>query len=156
MLFAAAFEPGPEGRKTFLLSGATLLMLALALPASWLALNSGLPPVKLANLQQALWMLVCAPVIEEVVFRRILQKNLGDFLSQRFSQHSAAVCAALISAVVFALCHGYRVGPQWMVLWLVPGLALAEIWRRERSVWICILVHAYFNGSIWITGVSWT
>jgi membrane protease YdiL (CAAX protease family) len=153
VVFAAVPKPGPAGRKKILPAGATLLTVALALPIAWLALNFGLPSVKLANLQQTLWMLVCAPVLEELVFRNILQLNLADYLSRRLSPEYAPHLAVLISASIFALCHGYRLGPQWMVLWIVPGWALAEIWRRDRSVWACIVVHAYFNGIIWLVGL---
>lgn len=152
MLLAATLKQGRPGGKVFLFSGVTLLMLALALPVSWLALNLGLQPVRLASPQQALWMLVCAPVIEEFVFRRILQRNLADFLSQRVGDAAAPLLAVLISATVFAICHGYRVGLLWGLLWVAPGLALAEIWRRDRSVWVCIFVHAYFNAAIWLAG----
>ena len=127
--------------------------MAMAMPVSWLALSFGLAPVKITNLQQAVWLLVLSPVLEEFVFRSILQRNLADLLAQRFSKNLAPLFAALISASIFALCHGYRVGPQWMALWIVPGWALAEIWRRERSVWICMAVHAYFNGTFWIMGL---
>jgi membrane protease YdiL (CAAX protease family) len=127
-------------------------MLALAMPVAWLGLNLGLQPVRLASLQQALWMLVCAPVIEEFVFRSILQRNLSDLLSQRVGEVAAPVLAVLASAIAFAICHGYRVGPLWALLWIVPGLALAEVWRRLRSVWICIFIHAYFNAAICLAG----
>ena len=153
MLSAATGTQGLEGRNAFRLSGATLLLTALTVPASWLALNCGLLPVRVANLQQAAWLLVFSPVLEEFVFRSILQRNLTDYFARRCSENRAPFLAALISAGIFALCHGYRVGPQWMALWIVPGWALAEIWRRERSVWICMAAHACFNGSFLIMGL---
>ena len=36
--------------------------------------------------------------------------------------------------------------------WLVPALALGELWRHNRKLWLCVTMHAWFN--VWLAGVT--
>lgn len=143
------------------LSSPTLIILALTLPAAWLAHHLGLPAPELINWQQTLWFLAGAPLIEELVFRWLLQKNLEDFLSRypvredttASAQSRAALLALFITALLFALAHLARIGSLWAIAWFIPGLALADLWRRTRSIGFCIGLHAYFNATFCI--VTW-
>ena len=76
-----------------------------------------------------------APVVEEVLFRGYFYVTLKRYVG--------SVGAALFVSVLFAVCHGnVRVIPGLFVL------SICEIITFERfgSLWICICMHACFNG----------
>lgn len=78
---------------------------------------------------------IAAPVTEELLFRVTLQ----GWLSERLSGLEA-VC---LTALVFALVHGWR-----DALPLIPlSLILGGIFHRTRSYWSCVATHALFNGT---------
>ncbi|KQU46777.1 hypothetical protein ASG84_09865 [Rhodococcus sp. Leaf278] len=77
------------------------------------------------------------PLIEEIVFRRILL----DWLR---SKMPTAVSAALVT-VVFALCH---IAPPAMlyILFLGTGLVALRLWYR--SLWAPLILHAFNNAVV--------
>lgn len=138
---------------------------AAAAGVAWLAhhwLGIGLRP---AGAGAWLWVLLGAPVLEESVFRLLVQSSLHEGLQRwrlplrgRFWPRSAAVRAAVrgwatehgaivLTAMAFAAAHAPSHG--WHCLWwLVPGWALAEVWRRSGSLGACVATHAWFNLSL--------
>lgn len=76
-----------------------------------------------------------APVVEEVLFRGYFYVTLKRYVG--------SVWSALFVSALFAVCHGnMRVIPGLFVL------SVCEIITFERfgSLWICICMHACFNG----------
>ena len=84
----------------------------------------------------AIWVSVAVvgPLVEEVVFRRIL---LG-WLESRVG----LVLAVLVQAAAFAVLH---VVPAAMVLTFLLGLATAILTRRHRSLWPALALHVLNN-----------
>jgi hypothetical protein len=80
------------------------------------------------------WALLPA-LTEELAFRRVI------FTTMR--RRWAAGPAALASAVVFALPHGYSPVGLLVVFW--TGLVTAWAFNRTGSLWPCIGVHAFRN-----------
>ena len=110
-------------------------------------------------------MLLGAPVLEESVFRLLVQSSLHEGLQRwrpplrsRFCPRPAAARAAVrrwaaahgatvLTTIAFAAAHAPAHG--WHCLWwLVPGWALAEVWRRSGSLGACVATHAWFNLSL--------
>ncbi|MBM4023569.1 MAG: CPBP family intramembrane metalloprotease [Planctomycetes bacterium] len=81
---------------------------------------------------------IAAPVVEELLFRRVLQGWLEKVLPA-----DGGLAAILLSAAAFALAH------QGQGLAFVPlfplGLVLGFIAHRTGSIVPCILLHALFN-----------
>ena len=77
------------------------------------------------------------PLIEEIVFRRILLDCLR-------SKMPTAVSAALVT-IVFALCH---IAPPAMlyILFLGTGLVALRLWYR--SLWAPLILHAFNNAVV--------
>lgn len=75
------------------------------------------------------------PFVEELTFRGILYASLRTRL--------AVWPAALVSAAVFAVAHGYGAAGGASVLW--SGVLWAVAYERTRSVWPGILAHATNN-----------
>lgn len=99
---------------------------------------------------------VLAPWIEELVMRTLLQRGLLELAMRRgASPARAAWLAASAAALAFALVHL----PDWSLAglrgcapWLVPGAALAAAWCWRRRTLDCVLLHAFFNVALWLTG----
>ena len=79
-------------------------------------------------------IVVVAPLVEELLFRGILYRNLAT----RFGP----VLAAIVSGVFFGVIHMNWAG-------LLPlsalGIALALLYERTGNLWSSILLHAVFN-----------
>jgi membrane protease YdiL (CAAX protease family) len=84
---------------------------------------------------------VFAPLFEEVIFRG----RLYGSLRARLSWPAAAVASALI----FGLAHGY--GPAGFASVLVSGLLWAWIYERTGSLLPCIAAHVINNLAVAVT-----
>jgi hypothetical protein len=93
-------------------------------------------PVKLAT--SLVETIVFAPIFEEVIFRGLFFATLR----RRFG----FVAAALISATVFAVAHGYGVLGFASVLW--SGILWAWVYERSGSVLPGILAHMLNNAAV--------
>ena len=83
---------------------------------------------------------VVAPVLEELIFRGLLQTALLGMVG--FERRWLVV---IMSAVVFALVHA---GTPWQVKpgLFVLGVVLGWLYERTGSLWPGVIVHAGFNG----------
>ncbi|GJD47920.1 hypothetical protein OPKNFCMD_0632 [Methylobacterium crusticola] len=87
----------------------------------------------------ALWLVVLAPLAEELLFRGDLFGRLRGLLPP--------AATVLASAGVFALCHAERGLTQPLsVLPLGLALGLMRLWTG--SLWPCIVLHAVSNGAV--------
>jgi membrane protease YdiL (CAAX protease family) len=80
--------------------------------------------------------IVWAPFFEEIGFRGILYATLRSRLRP--------LPAAAISALIFGFAHVYSLAGFLEVTW--TGFILAVGYERCRSLWPCIVAHAFNNG----------
>ncbi len=84
-------------------------------------------------------VVIVGPIIEELVFRKLLMDKLGAYGDR---------IAIFVSAIAFALYHGnlYQLFYAFGV-----GLILAFVYSRHGSVIYTIIIHAVMNfiGSLW-------
>lgn len=92
----------------------------------------------------ALWLVVGAPVVEEVIFRLGLQQEL----LQRLQPHSAWLANGL-TALVFSVAHELSHSPVMALLTLLPAVFIGHVYQRSRRLAPCIALHAFFN-VIWL------
>ena len=92
----------------------------------------------------ALWLVVGAPVVEEVIFRLGLQQEL----LQRLQPHSAWLANGL-TALVFSVAHELSHSPVMALLTLLPAVFIGNFYQRSRRLAPCIALHAFFN-VIWL------
>lgn len=81
---------------------------------------------------------VCAPIVEEVIFRYILQGWLRKKIKK-----GGAFFAVLISGTLFALCH--VAAPADLLLYLPSGLLWGAIYEKERCISLTICIHSVNN-----------
>lgn len=95
--------------------------------------------------QKGIWSIVLlavvAPITEEPLFRGLI---LGGFL-RRYSVKKAV----LVSAALFSLLH---VNPYQLASGFVLGIALAWVLLKTRSLWPCMILHAFYNSLGFIVG----
>ncbi len=98
--------------------------------------------------------LLVAPLVEEWVMRPLLQRGLAESLSRRGLPACTAMAgAASVATAVFALVH--LPGWSWAGLrdclpWLAPGAALAATWCWRQRTLDCVVLHAFFNTTLWL------
>ncbi len=77
---------------------------------------------------------VCAPILEEIVFRGIVYRNLRERLGFWAS--------ALITALIFGLVH---MDPYQIAAVLPLGFFFCYLYERFRKLWVPMLGHAINN-----------
>ncbi|UHC17746.1 CPBP family intramembrane metalloprotease [Methylobacterium currus] len=138
-----------------------LILLWPALQVAWTAgllWLAGQPPVRAWRLSPfltgevflawTLWLVVLAPLAEEMLFR-------GDLFG-RLTRHLAPAATVAVATVVFVLCHAEN-GLLQPVSVLPLGVALGLMRLWTGSLWPCIALHAASNGAVvlarvWSTG----
>lgn len=126
----------------------TLLELRLAPGA-----DPGWMPGATGGLVAWVWVLALAPMVEEAVMRPLFQtglrQQLGRIQRQGWgtSNDWRGYAANAGTALVFAMLHvpANGVAALW---WLLPAVAIGEVWRRSASWPLCVLLHAWFNANL--------
>lgn len=79
---------------------------------------------------------IIAPVVEEVIFRGLIYTRLQRAMRP--------VTAVLVSAFVFAFCHGQAI---WFCYAYILGLVFAHLTRMTNSIVPAVLMHVVFNST---------
>lgn len=105
-----------------------------ALPPQQLVIlfEAGGAPLAIATL--VLFAIVCAPVIEELIFRGCIYRFLKS--------QTAPIFAQIGSGAFFAVMHGNLLSFTPL---LVVGFLLAKVYEAEGNLLVPIFFHAFFN-----------
>lgn len=129
--------------------------LALAAgPACWLVLYYWLQPElrlgwpRAAPIQFLMPALVY-PVLEEIVFRGLIQELVHNVISTRaFGPLSVS---NLLTSLLFTALHFISHPPVWAALVIFPSLVFGYFKDRHRSLQTPILLHVFYNtGFLWL------
>ena len=102
--------------------------------------------------------ILLAALIEETAFRACLQDCAEAWLKERRAgegfRRSCFLSALptggnLAVSVLFAASHAFAHSPLMAALTFAPSLGLGILWTRHRSLWLCTLVHAWYNFLFW-------
>jgi hypothetical protein len=150
----ARVAPGPTARNlgwgVAFLALAVLLVMAVALATSLVLKPDQSPQRDLQELLRGLsgWgpsllmfavVAGLAPFFEELLFR--------GFLFPVLARRGRVAAALLVSALLFGAIH---LQPAGLPILSTLGLAMALAVRQTGSLWPAILVHACWNGSVFI------
>jgi membrane protease YdiL (CAAX protease family) len=96
-----------------------------------------------ASIPRGSWMylIIFAPVIEELVFRYAILKMTLDHLHLRQNVYLVAIVVSFI----FGMLHH---SPNALLCQGVLGLVLSFVYIKTRSYWLCVLFHAGWNSMI--------
>lgn len=79
-------------------------------------------------------IIVVAPVVEEVLFRGIVQKELGEGFG--------ALIAIVLQGLLFGVAHGFLVQS---IFTAVFGILLGVLYHKTRNLTTSIMAHMFFN-----------
>ena len=120
----------------------------LAGPMVWIILYLILRPEPqwgwpLASPLQYLLPVVVYPVLEEIVFRGLVQELVRDYVSGRcFGPLSVA---NLLTSLLFTALHFIYHAPLWAALVFLPSLVFGFFKDRTGRLTAPILLHAFYN-----------
>jgi len=119
----------------------------------WLLLAPGYARPLVADPWRLLAILLLYPVVEEWVFRGVLQGELlrRPGLRQR---HLGVTRANLLTSLLFAATHLVHQPPLWALAVLVPSLVLGHFRERYAGLRLPIALHILFNAVYVLAGVS--
>ncbi|MEN8169252.1 MAG: JDVT-CTERM system glutamic-type intramembrane protease [Pseudomonadota bacterium] len=133
------------------------LMLGLGPLTSWALFQlmggtkvSGLPLEQWKNL---MWLVLLFPVIEEWLFRGLLQRQL---LKTRFGCPTVFGLSGAngITSIVFATAHLLSQPSEWVALVIVPSLIFGWFRDRYESILPSVILHSSYNlGYFFIFGL---
>jgi len=88
-------------------------------------------------------MVIFAPLLEEIIFRRVLFGGLY--------QKTNFFIAAIISAVVFAAVHGEL---EHLLVYMAPALVFSFIYYKTKRLLAPIIAHLLMNGFVVIVQLN--
>jgi membrane protease YdiL (CAAX protease family) len=121
--------------------------------AFWLWLPAGYSNAIAADPWLIFSFLLLYPLVEEWVFRGILQ---GELLKQEWGKRRGIGVsnANLLTSIVFVLLHFINHPPLWAVAVFVPSLALGHFRERHDSLVTPMLLHPFFNLTYLVAGIA--
>jgi uncharacterized protein len=139
-----------QGRTAWLLDTHFVLTAAAALPVWWgLGLALGGRLQTLAGWSAWISFVLVAPLVEELVFRGVLQGQLLRLSSAR--RVGPLTLANLCTTAAFAALHLMNQPPHWAAAVAVPSLVFGHLRERFGSVWPAVLMHALYNAGFALT-----
>jgi membrane protease YdiL (CAAX protease family) len=83
------------------------------------------------------------PVLEEIVFRGLLQELAQEFISRR--TFGPLSLANLLTSLVFTGFHFLNHAPLWAALVFFPSLVFGFFKDRHQTLIAPILLHGFYN-----------
>ncbi|MCG7346124.1 CPBP family intramembrane metalloprotease [Sporosarcina sp. ACRSL] len=88
-------------------------------------------------------IVIFAPLLEEIVFRRVLFGGL-------YTKSNFWV-AAILSGVIFAVVHGEL---EHTLIYMAPGLVFAFLYYHTKRIWAPMIAHFMMNGFVMIVQLN--
>ena len=126
----------------------------LAAPVVWLVLFFILRPVTdwdwpLDHPGRFLWPVLFFPVVEEIIFRGLLQELVRDYLTA--ARLGPLSIANIVTSLVFAGLHFIYQPPLWAALVFIPSLVFGHFKDRSGRLTGPIILHIFYNcGFLWV------
>lgn len=89
------------------------------------------------------WFVV-APFVEELAWRAVMQNELASF----FPDCGLVGKANVLTSLAFALAHIIAAPSLMAALTFFPSLCFGALWSRFRSLWLCGLLHLWYNTAL--------
>ena len=89
------------------------------------------------------------PVLEEIVFRGLIQEFVHDYLSK--ARLGPLSHANLLTSVLFTGMHFVNHSPLWAALVFFPSLVFGFFKDRTQGLMAPIILHVFYNaGFLWL------
>ncbi|NNJ93364.1 MAG: JDVT-CTERM system CAAX-type protease [Halobacteria archaeon] len=126
----------------------------LAAPLVWLLLYFILRPEldwswPLYHSARFLWPVLFFPVVEEILFRGLLQEFVRDYFSK--DMLGPISVANLATSLVFTGLHFFYQPALWAALVFIPSLVFGFFKDRTGRLTAPIILHMFYNfGFLWV------
>ncbi|WP_455212853.1 JDVT-CTERM system glutamic-type intramembrane protease MrtJ [Kaarinaea lacus] len=96
--------------------------------------------------------IVWYPVLEEVLFRGVIQ---GSLIRKQFAQQKIMrlTVANWITSILFALAHLWYQPAIWAIVIIIPSLVYGFFRDRYSNIYPCIILHAFYNTGFTVMNV---
>lgn len=110
----------------------------------WLWMPTGYARPVWADPWMLLSFLLLQPVLEELLFRGVIQ---GQALRSHWGRrHWLGISSAnAMTSVLFVLLHLIHHSPPWALAVFVPSLVYGHLRERHASLWPALLLHSGYN-----------
>jgi uncharacterized protein len=114
----------------------------------WLYAAAGLAPLAWllpgGEADPALWRLAVLALVEEMLFRGLVQEAL---LRKAFLRRRAGpvTLANIVASAVFVLAHALTQPLTWALAVVFPSLIFGWMWDRHRTILPCSALHLLYN-----------
>ena len=103
----------------------------------------------LAEPWQFLLPVVVYPVIEEIIFRGLIQELIFKFVSS--GSFGPVSMANLLTSILFTALHFIHQAPLWAALVFFPSLVFGHFKDTTQGLSAPIVLHVFYNaGFIWL------
>ena len=118
----------------------------------WLWLPAGYADAIASDPWRLFSFLLLYPLLEEWVFRGILQ---GEFLQREWGRKRGIGIsnANIVTSILFTLLHFINHPPLWAVAVFIPSLVLGHFRERHDSLVTPMLLHPFFNLTYLVAGI---
>jgi membrane protease YdiL (CAAX protease family) len=138
-------------RENHLITSAVFVLLAISLALlnhyyvsdfiRWMFNRSSIKPdACLLTVNMMFASVLIGPVIEEIIFRRIIYSELVKYESVLF--------AILYSSVLFSIYHLSGINPVRLSLTFIGGIFLSFVYHKQGSLLLNVVCHASYNSVI--------
>lgn len=100
-------------------------------------------------------LILWQPLLEELLFRGVLQGQLG-LRSWWREKHFGISRANLATSFLFVLGHLFYHAPFWALAVFVPSLLFGHFRERHASVYPALALHVYYNAGYFLIGLTRT
>ncbi|MGH8807759.1 MAG: JDVT-CTERM system glutamic-type intramembrane protease MrtJ [Noviherbaspirillum sp.] len=151
MTGSLADEPGLRCEPSFIRDRLFLLALAAG-PLTTMAMSWLLPGgSRDVSLLTALYVILWQPAVEELLFRGLIQGQMGKAPGGRAGIAGLSL-ANLVTSLLFALAHLLHHSAWWAAAVIVPSLVFGFFRERHRQIYSAFILHATYNGCYLLVG----
>lgn len=126
-------------------------MLLISPLAIWLLIFIENPHFLTIKIRPLLMVVVIIPIIEEIIFRGLLQ----TWLAKRYSRKLIFITQAnLITSCIFVLAHLYQHNLIMALYTFVPSLIFGYSRDRYKRLMPSIILHSSYNGGYFLIGAQ--
>ena len=94
-------------------------------------------------------MALLYPIVEELVFRDLLQKKLWQTPLNRLSIYCISM-PNIATSIIFTAFHFLAHPPLWAVSVFIPSLVYGFLRDRYQHVLPAVLLHVFYNGGYFL------
>ncbi len=99
------------------------------------------------DMRSVLYFMLLVPIIEECIFRGIIQ----PFINSKLSKYLLGISVGnIVASMIFSLMHLFTASVAISVLMFIPSIFLGYLRDKSGSIIPSIFTHAIFNVNVFI------